>query len=125
MSVLDPKLGLRGRGRGVNGNPTWRVVEAVHIDPSLWVEARDPNPAPVRRVARWSRVLWMVQLGVAGVHEVYGVLHPQAEDTLSETTRFLWRTDTAWGRRLFWCFRALFAAWFGPHIVKVARQAGP
>ncbi len=85
---------------------------------------RDLNPKAVQVTAHWARTAWLLILGTAGALEVYGVLHPRKHDTLSEATRWLWRTDTvvgAWAFRGFW---AAFMLWFGPHIVKVARQEG-
>ena len=39
-------------------------------------------------------MLSAVLLAIAGIFELYGVFHPQREDTLSETTRFIFQTHT-------------------------------
>lgn len=87
---------------------------------------RDPNPRPVQLTAYWARVAWLLILGAAGVLEVYGVWFRKApHDTLSETTRWLWRTDTtagAWAFRSFWFLFGV--VWFPAHIVKLFKQRG-
>lgn len=83
----------------------------------------DPNPKSVQKTAFWAKEAWIAILAVAGGLELYGVLNDKKDDTLSETTRWLWRIDTPigkWGFRIFW---VAFAAWFGPHIVKIERTS--
>jgi hypothetical protein len=81
----------------------------------------DPNPVAVQKTAYWAKNTWIVILVLAGALEAYGVVHPAKDDTLSEVSRWIWRTDTFWGKWLFRLFWAAFALWFGPHIVKIER----
>lgn len=82
----------------------------------------DPNPVPVQKTAFWAKQAWIGILVAAGVLEIYGVLRPGKDDTLSETTRWIWNTHTPVGKWLFRIFWVAFAMWFGPHIVKLERQ---
>ena len=82
----------------------------------------DPNPRPIQKAAFWARWTLIVLLAAAGIFELYGVFHPQREDTLSETTRFIFQTHTTIGTIIFAVFWVAFSVWFLPHIVKKTRS---
>lgn len=99
-----------------------KYVPYIPAVPPALSPAVDPNPVVVQKAAFWAKQAWVAILAAAGALEVYGVLRKGPDDTLTETTRWLWRTDTPVGK---WAFRLswiAFAAWFGPHIVKLERQ---
>lgn len=86
----------------------------------------DPNPRPVQITAFWARRAWLAILAVAGALEVYGVwVRKGPDDTLSETTRYLFRTNTRTGLRLWYGFWPAFAVWFLFHIGKKIKQQDP
>lgn len=83
----------------------------------------DKNPKAVQKTAFWAKIAWIATLAWAGGLEVYGVLSKDKDDTLSETTRWIWRTDTPAGKWAFRIFWVAFAAWFGPHIAKIEKES--
>ncbi len=66
---------------------------------------------------RRGRTIWgIVLLGIAVV-ETWGVTNPDANDTLSEMTRWIFATDTELGRWAFGIGWSAFAGWFLVHIL--------
>lgn len=78
----------------------------------------------VTRTTLWAlrRRLFWAGLAAAGVaYELHALQDEAPGDTLSETTRILFRTDTTWGRRIFTGAWVLLSALFVPHICKTAK----
>ena len=61
---------------------------------------------------------WVALLLIAAAYEVWGLLDPAADDTLSELTAHAFHTTSRVGAVLFSCAWLLFAAWFLPHIAR-------
>ena len=59
----------------------------------------------------------LAALGVVAAVEVYGLRHPRHGWTLTELTRYGFRTDTKAGRVAFVACIAALAGWFVPHIL--------
>lgn len=77
----------------------------------------------MRRTARWisrnaSRIIWGVWVAVFVLYETWTLANGKDGDTLSETTRRLFRTRTSKaGRALFTVAAVGGAAWFVLHIL--------
>lgn len=83
--------------------------------------AVDRNPPRVQRLAYLSRRGWMALAGIAAIYETLGIARPQKHDTISETTRWIFGTETTAGAVVFggaWC---AFAIWMPAHILKLGR----
>lgn len=65
-----------------------------------------------------GRKVWLALLLTGGAYELRGVLHPHEEDTLSEFTRWAFRTHTKTGAVAFTAACLAFGAWFLPHILE-------
>lgn len=64
-----------------------------------------------------GRILWGCLLAVAGALEVYGITKPGCDLTLSELTRWSFRTNTRAGRAVFSLGWLAFASWYWGHVL--------
>lgn len=69
-----------------------------------------------------GRLVWGAILAIAGAVEVYGIAAPNADDTLSEFTRWAFATDTTPGRVIFGLGWLGFASWFLVHILNDGKK---
>lgn len=65
-----------------------------------------------------GRKVWLSLLAAGGTYELIGLLDPDGEDTLSEFTRWAFRTHTKPGAVAFLATSLGFVAWFLPHILR-------
>ena len=65
-----------------------------------------------------GRKVWLALLLAGGAFELQALLHPDREDTLSEFTRWAFRTHTKAGAVTFAVAALTFGGWFIPHILR-------
>lgn len=65
-----------------------------------------------------GRKVWLALLLAGGAFEARAVLDPHSEDTLSEFTRWAFRTHTKKGAAVFTTAALGFGGWFVPHIIQ-------
>jgi hypothetical protein len=65
-----------------------------------------------------GRKVWLGLLLAGGAFELRAVLDPKGEDTLSEFTRWAFRTHTKAGAVTFAVAALSFGGWFIPHILR-------
>lgn len=74
------------------------------------------NMGEIRRRLFWAG------LAAAGVAYEFRALKDEAPgDTLSETTRIVFRTDTTVGRTVWFACWGMLSAWFAAHVAKATK----
>lgn len=60
---------------------------------------------------------WVALLAIATAYEVWGVIDPAPNDTLSELTRHVFGVSSSVGRWVFIVAWGVLASWFVAHIL--------
>ena len=68
---------------------------------------------------------WVAILVIASAYEVWGVLDPAPNDTLSELTARVFHVSTEAGRWVWLVAWGIFAAWFTVHISRSRSRREP
>ena len=68
---------------------------------------------------------WVALLVIASAYEVWGVLDPTPNDTLSELTRRVFHVSTLIGGWVFLVLWGVLGAWFAVHIMRKSSEPQP
>jgi len=67
------------------------------------------------------RLFWAILAAIGIVYEIRALQDEAPGDTLSETTRLVFRTDTPVGRVVWYVCWGTLGAWFAAHIAKATK----